>query len=117
MDAEKAIRGSQHQRKHESSLRESENREKKSYSDHANVPQFPKPESRFGGQVIGIDIQLKSPPKRWMPQLPAASVVAMSVVFCIFDCSLDESDDELLLADLPAGALVLGIEIVLEPLE
>lgn len=63
LDAEKAIHGSQHQRKEYSCLRKCENREKKSYSYHANVTQLPKPQGSLGSEIVRVDIQFKSPPK------------------------------------------------------
>ena len=118
-DAEKGIDCRQHQWDEDTGLGERQDREEKSHADDTHVPEFPEPQGCFGGQVIGIDVQIDSPPREKPPGFPSGQFnglffgcrLEQALCLVLSQCLLDESDDELLLADFSATFLFSGDEV------
>lgn len=72
-DAEEGINCRQHQWDKDAGLRERQDREEKSHADDTHVPEFPEPQGCFGGQVIGIDVQIVHLQEKSRRVSPAAS--------------------------------------------
>lgn len=121
--AEKGIDCRQHQGDKDAGLGERQDREQKSHADDTHVPEFPEPQGCFGGQVIGIDVQIDSPPREKPPGFPGGQFSGLyfgcrlgrALCLVLSQCLFDESDDELLLADFLAPFLFSDDE-VLQPL-
>ena len=74
-DAEEGIDCRQHQGDEDAGLGERQDREQKAHTDDTHVPEFPEPQGCFGGQVIGIDVQIVHLQEKSRRVFPAASSV------------------------------------------
>ena len=55
-NAEESVNSRQHQRQGDTGLGQRQNRDKKPHADDADVPQLPKPQHGFCGQIIRVNI-------------------------------------------------------------